>query len=113
MFNLTFLGTSGSCGYNNGKRLKYGTNTPSVALRVGGHVLVFDAGNGICGLSALPEYAGDNIHLFLTHYHSDHIRGLLFWDMLYNADKKIHITGMKTEKGGAGETLDNYLRSPY
>jgi ribonuclease BN (tRNA processing enzyme) len=112
-FELTFLGTSGSCGYNNGKRAKYGTNTPCVAVRAGGHTLVFDAGNGICALSALPHYENENIRLFLTHYHADHIRGLLFWDMLFDAGKKIHITGIRTERGGVRETLDNYLAGPY
>jgi phosphoribosyl 1,2-cyclic phosphodiesterase len=112
-FEITFLGTGGSCGYNNGKREKYGTNTPCVAVNVGGHTLVFDAGNGICGLSALPEYNNEKIHLFFTHYHSDHIRGFLFWDMIFNAKKNIHITGMRSERGGVHKTMDGYLTGPY
>ncbi|MCL2500953.1 MAG: MBL fold metallo-hydrolase [Defluviitaleaceae bacterium] len=115
-FELTFLGASGSCGYNNKNRAKYGTNTPCVAVRVGDnprHTLVFDAGTGICSLSAMPGYTGDDVRLFLTHYHSDHIHGLLFWDLFFDAGKTIYITGMRTECGGVRETLDGYLKNPY
>ncbi|MCL2603080.1 MAG: MBL fold metallo-hydrolase [Defluviitaleaceae bacterium] len=116
IFEITFLGTGGSCGYNNGKRAKYGTNTPCAAVRVGDnprHTLVFDAGNGICGLSALPLYDNETVRLFLTHYHADHIRGLLFWDVFFDAGKRIQITGIRTIHGGVRETLDHYLRGPF
>jgi phosphoribosyl 1,2-cyclic phosphodiesterase len=113
MFAITFLGTNGSCGYNNGKRAKYGTSTSCVAVRAGGHTLVFDAGTGICGLGGLSGYQNDEIHIFITHYHSDHIRGLLFWDMFFNPGQKIRITGKRSQSGGVRETLDKYLVSPY
>lgn len=97
-FEATFLGTSGSCAYNSGKRKKYGTNTLCVALKAGNETLVFDAGTGICGLSSLPEYAGKRIQLFLSHYHLDHIGGLLFCPEMFVPDKEINIYGYGNAK---------------
>jgi phosphoribosyl 1,2-cyclic phosphodiesterase len=51
-------------------------------------LFIFDAGTGIRDLGvALKDSPGDanrDIHLFLTHYHWDHIQGLPFFGPLYN-----------------------------
>jgi len=108
IFEVTFLGTNGSCAYNCGGREKYGTNTLCVAVRAGDEVIILDAGTGICGLCEIPEYKSMEKHLFLTHYHMDHIDGLLFYSDLFNPDVKLNIYG----RGDVQETLNELISPP-
>jgi len=107
-FEITFLGTNGSCSYNNGKRQKYGTNTPCVAVRAGTETMIFDAGSGICHLRYLSDYPKELIHLFFSHYHMDHIDGLLFCAELFDPSKKFIIYG----SGDVKETLSGIISPP-
>ena len=84
IFEVVFLGTNGSCAYNNGKRHKYGSNTPCVLIRAGEETVILDAGSGICSLRNLPEFHKEHMHLFFSHYHSDHVEGLLFCSELFD-----------------------------
>ena len=107
-FKVTFLGANGSCSYNNNKRQKYGTNTPCVALKAGTETLIFDAGSGICGLRYLPEYQSTDTKLFFSHYHMDHIDGLLFCAELFDPSKKFVIYG----SGDVKETISSIISPP-
>jgi len=107
-FEVTFLGTNGSCAYNCGDRTKYGTNTLCVAVKAGGQEIIFDAGTGICRLSELPGYKNKNKHLFLTHYHMDHVDGLLFYSDLFDPDMNIDIYGC----GDVRKTLNDLISPP-
>jgi len=91
--NITFLGTNGSCSFNNDSRKKYGTNTSCTVVKVGGETLIFDAGTGICGFHNLAEYQSNNMHLFLSHYHIDHVEGLLFCSALFDSSVTFNIYG--------------------
>jgi ribonuclease BN (tRNA processing enzyme) len=101
---ITFLGTSGSVAYNNGNsRRKYGTNTSCIAVAAGSETLIFDAGTGICGFK---DNAGNGkINLFLSHYHADHISGLLFFSDIFNPSKKIDIYADR-------DVINNFLSPP-
>jgi phosphoribosyl 1,2-cyclic phosphodiesterase len=85
--DITFLGTNGSTAYNSGNRAKYGTNTSCVMVKAGGETLIFDAGTGISG----AKDCGEKINIFLSHYHADHMAGLLFFPDFFNPKKKINI----------------------
>jgi phosphoribosyl 1,2-cyclic phosphodiesterase len=104
-FQVTFHGTNGSCACNNGKREKYGTNTICVSVSAGSETLIFDAGTGLC------SFAGNNNHtkLFLSHYHVDHISGLLFFSDFFNPQKKIDVYG----SGNVKEIIDCFLSKPF
>ena len=112
LFEVTFLGTNGSCAYNNGKRRKYGTNTICVAVKAGEETLVFDTGTGFCGLDGLPGYGQDTMHLFYSHFHADHIEGLLFSQLMFQAGQNINIYGHFNEALDLRRTLDNFLSPP-
>lgn len=63
-----------------------GGNTPCVeiTLKSGAH-LVFDAGSGMRVMGKLSEPPADkHYHLFMSHFHWDHIQGLPFFDSAYN-----------------------------
>ena len=108
----TFLGTNGSCAHNNGKRKKYGSNTLCIAVAAGEETLIFDAGSGIFGLSELADYQKPHMNLFFSHYHADHIEGLLFCRELFDPQKVITMYGSTTGDLGIRDVLENYLSPP-
>jgi len=107
-FEVTFLGTNGSCSFNNGKRQKYGTNTPCVAVKAGSTILIFDAGSGICNLRYLTDYQKSHFHLFFSHYHMDHIDGMLFCAELFDPSNNFAIYG----SGDVKKEISNIISPP-
>jgi ribonuclease BN (tRNA processing enzyme) len=109
MFEVLFLGTNGSCAFNSGNRPRYGTNTLCTVIRAGDSTLIFDAGTGICGVNDLDVYKSKKLNLFISHFHKDHISGLLFWEALFDAGKEIDIYGM----GDIRKHINHWLKEPY
>lgn len=108
-FEAIFLGTNGSCAYNNGQRAHYGTNTLCVAVKAGDSTLILDAGTGLCDVPSHTDLQGKHTHVFLSHYHSDHINGLLFWDTLFDPDREVSFYGMN----GVRAALEDSLAQPF
>lgn len=72
--------------------LVYGSETCSVEMHCGGHVLIFDVGSGAEALSRhLVEENIENFDLFFSHCHYDHIIGLPFLKPLYQHDVKARL----------------------
>lgn len=103
-FKVTFLGTNGSCAYNNGNRAKYGTNSLCVAVNAGDETIIFDTGTGFCGVDSSNKHT----HIFYSHYHADHISGLLFYSDFFNTEKQFSFYGL----GDVHSTVDNFLSPP-
>lgn len=63
-----------------------GGNTPCVELTLKDNTkLIFDAGSGMRVMGKFSESPHDNhYHLFMSHFHWDHIQGLPFFDSAYN-----------------------------
>ena len=63
----------------------FGSDTCSVEMRCGDHVLIFDAGSGAVSLSRRLVAEGiKDFDLFFSHCHFDHIMGLPFLKPLYD-----------------------------
>ena len=83
----------------------YGTtggNTPCVELNASnGTKIILDAGSGLrmFGKNA-DKPANNEYHLFLSHFHWDHLQGLPFFDAAFRSDTVIHVysTFPKAEK---------------
>ena len=89
-------GTRGSIPSPGPETARYGGNTTSFEVRYGDQRLIFDAGSGLRMLGMdLLEKGGDFHHIFLTHFHWDHIQGFPFFGPLYRADMDIKIVGPK------------------
>lgn len=97
-FEAAFLGVTGSCPYNSGKRKKYGSNTLCVAVRAGDETFIFDTGSGVCGFGSLDEYQNDHVRIFYSHSHLDHMCSLLFFPYLFNPEKKLSFYGSGRDK---------------
>ncbi|MEO5926760.1 MAG: MBL fold metallo-hydrolase [Bryobacteraceae bacterium] len=88
---LRFWGVRGSVAVPGAATLEFGGNTSCVELEGARDVILFDAGTGIreAGLSIAARGAS-RIHLFLTHFHWDHIQGIPFFAPLFLAN--VHVT---------------------
>jgi phosphoribosyl 1,2-cyclic phosphodiesterase/CheY-like chemotaxis protein len=107
---VRFWGTRGSIAVPGLATTTYGGNTSCVEARVGGDILIFDAGTGIrgLGLALIEEFAGRplTVHLLISHTHWDHIQGFPFFTPAYAANTTIHLYGPP----GQGRPLDQLLR---
>jgi phosphoribosyl 1,2-cyclic phosphodiesterase len=88
---LRFWGVRGSVAVPGAATLEFGGNTSCVELEGSRDAILFDAGTGIreAGLS-IGTRGATRIHLFLTHFHWDHIQGIPFFAPLFEA--RNHVT---------------------
>lgn len=90
-----------------------GGNTPCVEIRSkNGSEFIMDCGTGIRLLGKdLPETKDKTYHIFLSHYHWDHIQGFPFFDKIYDNNVKLEIySGFKdAEKYMAGQNSLPYF----
>ena len=92
--NLVFWGVRGTCPVSGEHAIKYGGHTPCASFtNPDGSVIIIDAGTGIkelgdrlmSGMEEMPP----GLHIFLTHFHLDHIMGLPFFGPLYSPDVRL------------------------
>ena len=89
MVLLRCWGVRGSIPTPDADNLGYGGNTGCLEIRGrDGTVVVIDGGTGArrLGEALTAEFRGQHltIHYLLTHFHSDHIQGLPFFEPLFN-----------------------------
>ena len=94
MVLLRFWGVRGSIATPDAANLGYGGNTACLEVRGrDGTVVVIDGGTGARGLGAAlaSEFRGQKltIHYLLTHFHSDHIQGLPFFEPLFDPSTEV------------------------
>ena len=93
---LRCWGTRGSIPSPGPLTARYGGNTTCFEVRLGTQRLIFDAGSGIRQLGLdLLQNGGEYHHIFLTHFHWDHIQGFPFFPPLYRPDIDLRIVGPK------------------
>lgn len=89
-------GTRGSIPSPGRSTVRYGGNTTCFELAHDGSRLIFDAGSGIRLLGTEIVEKGPNaIHIFLTHFHWDHIQGFPFFAPLYDPEDSIKVVAPK------------------
>ncbi|MEG1126633.1 MAG: MBL fold metallo-hydrolase [Oscillospiraceae bacterium] len=90
---LGVRGTSPVCGAN---YVKYGGASSAVQVRLGGKIIVLDAGSGLLNLKLEPDEK--ELYILISHSHLDHICGIppqpIFYDKTYN------ISLYSKERGG-------------
>jgi phosphoribosyl 1,2-cyclic phosphodiesterase len=88
---LAFWGVRGTCPVSGENFNKYGGHTPCSCLTAPeGDILIIDAGTGIKRLGVWlmnqKKTRPSILHIFLTHFHLDHIMGIPFFGPLYSPD---------------------------
>lgn len=104
-FKIKFRGVRGSYPVAKSEFLKYGGNTACVEIRVGGQLIILDAGTGLIdvGSDLLQEYINSSLEkserknvkatLFLSHIHQDHIHGFTFFRPLHLMSSVVNVFG--------------------
>ena len=104
-FSIKFRGVSGSYPVADKNFLKYGGNTSCVEVRVGGHLIILDAGTGLIDLgnelmreyiesgSTITERTPVNATILISHIHQDHILGIPFFKPMHLASTKLNLFG--------------------
>ncbi|HZD07049.1 MAG TPA: MBL fold metallo-hydrolase [Candidatus Limnocylindrales bacterium] len=119
---VRFWGVRGSTPTPQSENLRYGGNTSCVEVRVNGHIYVFDCGTGFrnLGKQLSLEHAADgknghpiNAHIFLSHFHWDHIQGIPFFSPLYNDRDSSFIFHSSSRTRGLQQALEEQMADPY
>jgi len=115
---VRFWGVRGSTPTPSPQNLRYGGNTPCVELRpCNNHLFVLDCGTGFRQLGkALMREAGRKqirAHIFLTHFHWDHIQGIPFFSPLYNERNHFLFHGFHFMSESLQEALEGQMAGPY
>ncbi|MGI9529202.1 MAG: MBL fold metallo-hydrolase [Acidimicrobiia bacterium] len=107
--HLTVLGARGSIPVSGPEFVRYGGNTSSFAVSVGGVAVAFvDAGTGLAAYRSFVNALAPSISLFLTHYHWDHIQGLSMLDEMWRGGCDVRIYG----PDDPGEVLSAAIAPP-
>lgn len=114
---ITFWGTRGSIATPGPHTVRYGGNTACVEVSDEGKTIIIDAGTGLRGLGESLAHRNKGpitAHIFISHFHYDHITGFPFFSPLYNKANTFHIygcegTGRKLETIFTGQMSPEYF----
>lgn len=110
---VRFWGVRGSVPVSGPLYKRFGGDTTCLEVQSPEGTVIIDAGTGLRGLGNELALGGQHeIHLLLTHFHWDHILGLLFFKPLYDSRFSITIHG-PAEPKVIEETLAGLMRQPY
>lgn len=118
---LTFWGVRGSTPTVDPVTWRYGGNTPCLEfVAPDGHQFILDCGTGLRMLGnrwAAPNAAGTaRTHIFVTHYHWDHIQGLPFFAPLYVENNAFHFYSFRSKflgRDSLKQVLETQMAVPY
>ncbi len=94
---------------------RWGGNSSCVELRAPGEApLVLDAGTGARELGgALLREGVSDVHMLLTHFHTDHVFGFPFFGPLYAPSCKVDVGLQGYDAGDAQARLGAYLNGVF
>lgn len=120
---IRFWGVRGSLPVPGKETLRYGGNTSCIEVDAGknGETIIVDAGSGIKPLGQKlmnGEFRNGNGvgHLFLSHYHLDHILGFPFFTPFFARGKnknRFTIYGPKPENDSLKEIISRLISAPF
>jgi phosphoribosyl 1,2-cyclic phosphodiesterase len=118
---LSFWGVRGSTPTVDPATWRYGGNTPCLELVApDGTKFILDCGTGLRVLGS--RWAGDGstpsptTHIFVTHYHWDHIQGLPFFSPLYDEKNQFQFYSFRSKFLGPDslrQVFETQMALPY
>ena len=98
------------------ENMRYGGNTSCVELRFGDRIYIFDCGTGFRVLGhQLESEFGDrpiSAHVFVSHFHWDHIQGIPFFRPLYNRKSQFSFHSSSRTRS-LKQVMTEQMASPY
>jgi phosphoribosyl 1,2-cyclic phosphodiesterase len=95
------------------KTARYGGNTPCVEIRCGDDRLIFDLGTGVRALGEHNAGAPLQAHVFITHYHYDHLQGLPFFTPMFDPKSRLTILGPTRNGRTVKDVIVGQMQQPY
>ncbi|HZR58330.1 MAG TPA: MBL fold metallo-hydrolase [Terriglobales bacterium] len=114
---IKFWGVRGSTPAPQPENMRYGGNTSCVELRVGDKIYIFDCGTGfrVLGNQLRKEFEGKPIfaHVFVSHFHWDHIQGLPFFAPLYDGPDNRFAFHSSSRTSTIQRVMQEQMAPPY
>ncbi|MGH9500984.1 MAG: MBL fold metallo-hydrolase [Terriglobales bacterium] len=97
--------------------MRYGGNTSCVEVRVGDQLYVFDCGTGfrVLGQALRREFGSRPVsaHIFVSHFHWDHIQGLPFFGPLYDNARNRFEFHCSSRTRSLKQVFEEQMAAPY
>jgi phosphoribosyl 1,2-cyclic phosphodiesterase len=108
---VRFWGVRGSYPAPGPATVRIGGNSSCVEIEAGAHTLIFDAGTGIIALGKelLRRDRARVVHIFLSHFHHDHIEGLRYFEPAYRPDWRCYVYGPGAGGADVARMLDRTM----
>src|SRR5215510_9591459 len=118
LYTLRIWGVRGTVPTPSPETLRFGGNTSCLAVALGeDEYLILDCGTGLRflgrELAGLKSGMPRRYHVFLSHYHYDHIQGLPFFQPLYDAKSHITFYGFSFEGKSVLDMLQAFMAPAY
>jgi phosphoribosyl 1,2-cyclic phosphodiesterase len=114
---IKFWGVRGSTPTPQPENLRYGGNTSCVEVRAGEAIYIFDCGTGFrtLGQQLQQEFPDRPIsaHIFLSHFHWDHIQGFPFFRPLYDNPQNRFLLHSSARDRKLKQVLEQQMAPPY
>ena len=118
---LSFWGVRGSTPTVDPGTWRYGGNTPCLEfVAPDGTIFILDCGTGLRALgSRWTAPASDKApatHIFVTHYHWDHIQGIPFFAPLYADTNQFHFYSFRSKflgRDSLKQVFETQMAQPY
>lgn len=115
--HIKFWGVRGSTPAPQPENMRYGGNTSCVEVRVGDHLYVFDCGTGfrVLGQALRDEFGSRSLsgHIFVSHFHWDHIQGLPFFGPLYDNSENRFEFHCSSRTRSLKQVFEEQMAAPY
>ena len=116
---VKFWGVRGSTPTPQAENMRYGGNTSCVEVRVGEQLYIFDCGTGfrVLGQQLRDEFGEKQLplsaHVFISHFHWDHIQGIPFFRPLYDRADSQFLFHCSSRTRSLKQVMDEQMASPY
>jgi phosphoribosyl 1,2-cyclic phosphodiesterase len=116
---VRFWGVRGSTPTPQAENMRYGGNTSCVEVRVGEQLYIFDCGTGfrVLGQQLRDEFGEKKLplsaHVFVSHFHWDHIQGIPFFRPLYDRADSQFLFHCSSRTRSLKQVMDEQMASPY
>jgi len=114
---IRFWGVRGSVPTPQPENLRYGGNTSCVEVRAGEQIFIFDCGTGFrcLGQQLGHEFNSRPVaaHIFVSHFHWDHIQGIPFFGPLYDRAENRFLFHASKRTRSLKRVMEEQMASPY
>jgi phosphoribosyl 1,2-cyclic phosphodiesterase len=114
---IKFWGVRGSTPTPQPENMRYGGNTSCVEVRLGESLYIFDCGTGfrMLGQSLRAEFGNRPVsaHIFVSHFHWDHIQGLPFFGPLYDRPGNHFMFHSSSRARSLKQVFEEQMAPPY